>query len=154
MNYEKRKDGDEQPTPPFFLKRLLPGSPKQISENSADETQAQQVEAVQVLHKYHGIAIDYLRLVDSITDVLKRRPVLVRQARGIFPGGKPSGFWLMEGQKCRVESLHTPRTDNGMGDRTAGGKHRAPVFVGEHANPRSRNDQEADNGHGGGTYGL
>jgi hypothetical protein len=53
-----------------------------------------------------------------------------------------------------MEALHVPRTGNGMVDRTAGGKHRVPVFIGENANPWSRNDQEAGNGHSGGTYGL
>ena len=50
-----------------------------------------------------------LRLMDSIRDVLKRRPIVVRQIRAVFQGSDPPRFRLVEMPFVRVVAIHIRR---------------------------------------------
>ena len=101
-----------------------------------------------------GIAMDELRLVDSIRDALKRRPIVVRQIRTVFQDSDPSRLRLVEMPMVRVVAIHIGRTDDGMLDRADGGKRRATVFVGEKPDPRPCNNQESGDNNCNGAYSL
>src|SRR6476659_4584136 len=87
--------------------------------------------------------MDEPRLVDSISDILKWRPIVVRQIRTVFQGSDPPGFRLVEMQFVRVVASHIRRADKGLKDRTAGGKHRVPVFIGENTDPGPGHHQKS-----------
>src|SRR5689334_3191395 len=94
-----------------------------------------------------GIVTDDLRLMDSIRDALKRRPIVVRQTRRVCRGSAPPRGRLVEMQMFRMVTSYIRRADNGMVDGTAGRKHRAPIFIGKHADPGPCNNQDSSNDH-------
>src|SRR5438046_8623561 len=98
--------------------------------------------------------MDDPRLVDSIRDVLKRRPIVVGQIRTVFQDSDPPRFWLVEMQMVRALARYVRRADNGMLDRTDRRKHQVPVFIGESADPGPCNNQESGDDNCSGAYGL